>query len=206
MKNNVLLPICALLLLSCQPSKEEKIDNLVFEYFTEHKDSFPGYEPIETIVDSFITTIYTDPTVGLQAEKFDNAQENVYKKLSPEYIVDDDGFMCIYTPSGKDIIKKRIKEARYELDLFNALLKKFTPVFLGWTVTHKFISNGQNDVIKFIVDKEFDSISVQKIYLSIDVAKGRSDNEFVIEESADSYFDIVSISDRNSSGTFFFQK
>lgn len=151
----ILLSLVVISVSSCK-SKEDKANEFIKNEMFKTLYDFSSYEPIETIVDSAFTSIYTDSTILTQAFGLEYALEKTNEYI--DAVKSAKSIMEIWKPDhySSNYAYSKYNEALNEynknLELANTCvsladslsrevltsIKKFQPEFIGWEAIHKF--------------------------------------------------------------------
>ena len=179
MKKILLFGIMALFLFSCGRSKEERAIELIQAELFRTLHDFSSYEPIETVVDSAFSCVYTDPIIVLLATLASIHLENTNDHL--ERVRRSTRTMEIWQNSRTAYGRSRFNEANREsrrhldrashyLDLYHSglceiqeLINDFESEFIGFHAKHRFRSRtlGGNFRVStnlYLIDPNFTEI------------------------------------------------
>lgn len=177
-KRILLFGLIALLFVACK-SKEEKANELIKAELYKTLYDFSSYEPIETIIDSAFTSIYSDSTILRYAYRM-QACLNLSKEHMEE-IKDARSTMDIWGDSYSAYSRRKYNEAKekyetnldkatYYLNMINEIMpsikqeiNNFEPSFCGYQAKHKFRckTKGGNSTFGnylYIIDEKFEKI------------------------------------------------
>lgn len=170
--------IIVFMVSSCK-SKEEKANELIKAELFKTLYDFSSYEPIETIIDSAFTSIYTDSTILTHAyiikgciDRLDNYISEINSTRSSMDIWGD-SYSSYSTRRYNDAKEKfettlekantDVKKMNESMLLIKGKIEKFEPSYIGFQAKHKFRckSKGGNFTIGnylYIIDDKFDKI------------------------------------------------
>lgn len=155
MKNIFTILLFGILVCSCS-SNQSKAEDLIKDYMFKNLNDFESYESIETKVDSFYTSIYTDSFIvkrALNVIEFSNELDELRKlqqKLHESIMhnlkmigYSDEAFYKYKADSKKEeevwaAINEHKKIIPNEQEIIKVHAGKFVPTFGGWKATHRF--------------------------------------------------------------------
>lgn len=178
-KSCYLFIVIAILFTACK-SKEDKAQEVIKTELFKTLDDYSSYEPIETKVDSFFTSIYDDPRISDWGAMFGIMLRNAEK--SSEQLKSAEVDMKIWQGSSSLFGLNKYADAHREYNRIKEEGQSFLKImgelsdsikvkkgtlsiheFIGWKVNHKFRSKNKegNFVISdqiYIFDKEMKEI------------------------------------------------
>lgn len=154
MKNFFTTLMLSIFICSCS-TNENKVEDLISDFMFKNLNDFDSYESIETKLDSFYTSIYTDSFIVKRANNiytFVQQSKELRKeeRIHHNYIINNakyithDGVFEKFTASSEasqklwDMINDNIKIIENENEIIKVKANEFVPNLNGWQATHRF--------------------------------------------------------------------
>lgn len=152
---------------SCGKSNEEKAQALLKDYMFKNLIDFQSYEPVETIIDTLYSTIYTNDEAILLSKKYDICELNhnhLRREISlTKSYMDDLDLFDEYADLQIKSLDNNIEMWGYMIDIKN-IADTLSKNHMGWSIKHTYRCKnvGGNYTIStdiFWVDKDFKTVN-----------------------------------------------
>ena len=154
MKKIFAILILGIFMFSCS-SNESKVEDLISDYMFKNLNDFDSYEPIETKVDSFYTSVYTDSFIVKRADNIlafmiQNEELSKQRKAHSDYIINNAKYITL-----DGVFEKYMAHSEASIELGNIMIEhnktiinegeiikvkagEFVSKLGGWQAIHRF--------------------------------------------------------------------